>query len=63
MKLLALTLVAAVATAASASARPAAHQTLLLDAPSTHVHSGGAPANTTLGHLTRGPPFARSAHA
>lgn len=50
MKLLALTLVAAVATAASASARPAAHQTLLLDALSTHVRSGGGPANT-VGHL------------
>ena len=50
MKLLAWTLLATVATAASASARPVPHQTLLLDALFTHARSGGPPANM-VGHL------------
>ena len=50
MKLLAMTLAATVATATAASARPAPRQTLFFDALSTHVRSGGPPANT-VGHL------------
>jgi len=47
--LLAMVLVATVATAASAAARAPARQTLFLDALFAHSASGGPPANT-VGH-------------
>jgi hypothetical protein len=61
MKLLALILVATVAPAPSAAARAPAHQTLFLDAISTHVGGGRVPTNT-VGHLESAGGVLRDAH-
>ena len=61
MKLLALILVATVATAAPATARAPTHETLFLDAIATHLGDGGSPANA-VGHLQAASGVLRDAH-